>query len=351
MPNLNKAYQWSIDTCNADNVGYSQTYRNQQTRNGITYYDCSSFIWYALASGGFDVLSAYRTALGYNYSGNAITTAYERAWLSALGFTEHPITGEWKTGDVLWRSGHTEMVYQGGSGRGVTMGAHTSNTTLAKQVSINTSESSSSSWTSLWRYGEGGASKYGASLYVICALCGNAWQESTLNPTLHELGGTGVGLFQWSLGRRQPFLDWLSDNGYSLSNGNAHIDYLMVEDFWVKKTAYSEFNNLTDFLTSNSTNLGRLVEAFMRCWEIPAEETANLQGRKDFARKCLTYLPQHAQDSSITHWITSSTYLSEQDRLNNAVMLYRYISSGGGGGGDPTKKKHGLPIWMMIRRF
>ena len=52
MPDINKAYSWAIQTCNAPNVGYSNAYRNQQTVGGITYYDCSSFINYALLAGG-----------------------------------------------------------------------------------------------------------------------------------------------------------------------------------------------------------------------------------------------------------------------------------------------------------
>lgn len=36
MPAIQAAYNWAIETCAKDNVGYSQTYRNQQTVNGIT---------------------------------------------------------------------------------------------------------------------------------------------------------------------------------------------------------------------------------------------------------------------------------------------------------------------------
>ena len=57
MPSIQSAYNWSIETCAKENVGYSQTYRNQRTVNGITYYDCSSFIWYALIAGGWDLVS------------------------------------------------------------------------------------------------------------------------------------------------------------------------------------------------------------------------------------------------------------------------------------------------------
>lgn len=47
MPDINAAYTWAVNCCNLPNVGYSNIYRNQQTVNGITYYDCSSFINYA----------------------------------------------------------------------------------------------------------------------------------------------------------------------------------------------------------------------------------------------------------------------------------------------------------------
>lgn len=157
MPNITNSWNWAVATCGAADVGYSQSYRNQQTVNGITYYDCSSFIWYALVAGGFDVQAAYRTAMGYAYSGNAITTSYERAWLLALGFTPIVKTGTWLPGDICWRSGHTEMVYEGGNGQGRTMGAHTSNKPLADQVSIYSSPTSNTKWSEVFRYGGGGS--------------------------------------------------------------------------------------------------------------------------------------------------------------------------------------------------
>ena len=70
MGDINKAYTWAMQTCNAPDVGYSQTYRNQQTVNGITYYDCSSFINYALHAGGL-------LTPAYAPSNNAFTTYTE----------------------------------------------------------------------------------------------------------------------------------------------------------------------------------------------------------------------------------------------------------------------------------
>jgi hypothetical protein len=58
---------------------------------------------------------------------------------------------------------------------------------------------------------------------------------------------------------------------------------------------------------------------------------------------------QHAQDPSISSWYNQNNYLTTEQRLNNAVMLYRKMSAGGGGGGTPGTEKKGMPVWMMIR--
>ena len=88
MPDINKSYSWAIETCNAPNVGYSQAYRNAQTVGGITYYDCSSFINYALLAGGF-------TTPNYAPKYNAFTTYTEADVLLSLGFKEVNASGEY----------------------------------------------------------------------------------------------------------------------------------------------------------------------------------------------------------------------------------------------------------------
>lgn len=143
MPSLAESHKWMVDKCNADNVGYSQDYRYQQTVNGITYYDCSSMIWYALLAGGFDVVGAS----GSSY---AFTTRSMGAVLEALGFTKLPALVEWQMGDIVWRTGHTEMVFV----PDITMGAHTDSYALADQVSINKYNATKSSWEYVYRYGE-----------------------------------------------------------------------------------------------------------------------------------------------------------------------------------------------------
>ena len=81
MPSIQTAYNWAIEVCSAPNVGYSQQYRNQRTVNGITYYDCSSFIWYALIAGGFPVVEDWGTW--------PLTNSKMAEVLKRLGFTRH----------------------------------------------------------------------------------------------------------------------------------------------------------------------------------------------------------------------------------------------------------------------
>lgn len=342
MPDINAMYSWAIQTCNAPNVGYSQTYRNRQTVGGITYYDCSSFVNYALLAGGF-------STQGYAPNSNAFTTYTEAEVLLSLGFNEVLSTGEYIPGDIGLSSSHTEICYKGGQGQGVFMGAHTDNAVLANQVSIGSSSGNPEyqrNFPRLFRYGSGGASGYGSSAYVISALAGNAWRESHINPTLSQQGGSAFGLFQWDGSRKQSLLDWLSENGYNSTDPIGQMQYLVVENDWLG--SYDGISSLTEFLQSDSTDIASLTTAFCTCWERPGIPA--LEERIAFANIAYEHIILHAQDYSISEWETEPMYyLSEEQALNNAVLMYRYYSAGGGGGGIPTKKKKKMPVWMMIK--
>lgn len=341
MPDLNKAYQWAINTCNSPTVGYSQPNRNQKTVDGITYYDCSSFINYALLAGGWITPQ-------YAPSHNAFVTGDMYSVLPALGFVSVPSTGEILPGDIGLSSGHTEMCYSGGIGRAVFMGAHGSDgIALVNQVSIGNSSGDATAtrtFPNIYRYGTGGATGYGVALPVIAALCGNAWRESHVNPDFEEEGGGGGwGLFQWTGSRRTAFETWCVQSGFRFSDPYAQLQYLTVENFW--QGSYGGISSLTEFLESTSTDITMLVTAWLRCWEIAGVEA--LDERLQFANSAYSYIQQHAQDTSIIDWYTGQRYLSEQEALNNSVLMYRYLSTGGGGGTLGKEKK--MPVWMKIK--
>ena len=352
---INLAYQWAIQTCNAANIGYSQDYRNQETVGGITYYDCSSFIWYALKAGGFDVESAFRGATGETYSGNAIWTAEERRWLELLGFVEVPTSGEWLPGDIGWKKGHTEMVYSAGVGEAVCMGAHSSHLPLADQVSI--SSSPRSDFTHIYRY-QGGARP--VSLYVVAAIAGNWQQESNLNPGLWEglSAGTwtdllkGYGLGQWTntggdtQGRLYQLHEWLINNGYAVDSGDGQTLYMIAENVWYPQQEASAYADLSAFLYSSSSDLAALTHAFCIGWEGIHDASWDL--RVTYAQQLYDYILGHAGDSSITAWVSGNRYLTQAEINNNAVMLYRALA--GYIPPQPVTRKR-MPVWMMLHYY
>lgn len=385
--NINKAYQWTINTCNAPDVGYSQPNRAQVRVNGITYYDCSSLMWFALKAGGWDVASAY--------TGPAVCF---RTWEMAnvcrqLGFNILDArTTIWKPGDILvddWRAigyQHTEMVYEGPPNNevsyGKTMGAHSDVDSygnplpLADQVSINDYYTTPSSWWNqfnhLIRWGDGGATGgYGASKYVVAAICGNWYRESGINPGVYEnlnvvplteLVYGGYGLGQWTnvyneqtgrwTTRRTDLVLWLREHGYADDSGDGQMEYFIEEGVWhITPGSYGykwrdKYPTLESFLKSTSTDLLELTEAFLNCWEIG--NTGLMEHRYPNAQKVLAWIEAQGNMNPID-WYKGNRYLPDNERLNNCLLVWNFLSAGGGGGGHlPYYQRGTMPIWMMI---
>lgn len=143
--NLQGFINWCIEKCNDPNVGYSQAYRAEQTVNGITYYDCSSFVWYGLAHNDFDIEAT-------GHSDYAFDTAAMPTDLPKMGWAEIDRNGELKPGDIGVSSDHTEVVYTGGNGEAVFMGAHSSSYPLAEQVSISDFTSQGTRFEHIYRF-------------------------------------------------------------------------------------------------------------------------------------------------------------------------------------------------------
>lgn len=361
---IDAAYSWAINTCNDETVRYSQTYRNAETRNGYTYYDCSSFIWYALKYGNFDVATAY----GQDYP---FTTSYMDSTLTKLGFTKITCTSDTQSlaGDILWRSGHTEMAYEGGDGTVRSMGAHSNTGSYATnpdaQVSINSSAVSITNWTYIYRYGDGGATQgYAYSAYAVAAMCGNFWMESHADPSIWEGRTTtatwtdllvGYGLGQWTNtggdtnGRLYQLHTYLSENGYADDDGYGQLEFLIYENTWYSRGYASDYNSLDEFLNTTSTDIQALAYAYLQGWEGIWNDT--YAERAQMAQTAYEYMLEHAYDDDITDWIVSgnSYYLTEAEYLNNCVIIYRYLCLGSGSGdGGTGKTKKGLKIWQML---
>lgn len=235
MPDINAAWRWAVNMCNAVDpyAGYDINHRYQEQIGNIVYYDCSSFMWYALVDGG-----------GFVLPSPAFVTGTMRSALTNAGFTIIDNPGASTVtipGDILVHNqgsfgGHTEMVFAGGTGEARTMGAHGSSLPIADQVSIN------SGFVPLSQFGGYGAeflARYGAGvnyqwhnkntgaydrseteaqenvlkmLYIlaplgwtinaVAALAGNQYAESGFNPWRWEFDtvstSNGYGLFQYT---------------------------------------------------------------------------------------------------------------------------------------------------------
>lgn len=278
MPSLSDAYNYVIAACNWPYVGYSQPQREtiDITVNYRTYCDCSSLMSKGLTVGGYYVNNPW------------FVTANEQSYLSRIGWIQEDINGIWQPGDILWRSGHTEMVYTGGNGGGVTMGAHTSKYAFENQVSINDYTSTASSWSQLWRdptqsatshkwhqsngyldeYGDYMTDnaymvysyfiKLGFTYEAIAGLLGNMQQESTINPGVWQNQSAqsgGYGLVQWT--PASGYFNYAATHGINTSdpdsNGDGQcqcINDCESEGQWIPTSAYpytwAQFSQLTD---------------------------------------------------------------------------------------------------------
>lgn len=213
------------------------------------------------------------------------------------------------------------------------------------------------------------------SKYVIAAICGNFWYESNINPGIWEsltvvdwtsqwkdnTGGYGLG--QWtnvgtSQGRLYRLHEWLVDNNKSLTDGNAQLDYLIEENYWTSKPSqgYGDFDSLTQFLNSPSSDLTYLTHYFNICWEGIRNDTWD--DRPVQTQKIFDYLTNHSNDS--VSWIAKNDWLSIDERYNNAVCVFQYMSgikipdtpeptpTPEPGSYESFAKK--MPVWMYSRR-
>lgn len=175
-----------------------------------------------------------------------------------------------------------------------------------------------------------GGSNY--SLYVIAAMCGNFWTESNINPAIWEnldMGSytdlyKGYGIGQWTNvevnGRLQTLNQWITSNGYNMYDGNAQLQYIKKENYWIRNNSFS-FQNLTEFLQSESTDLDMLTNAWTRCWEGITPQPQ----RRTQAATIYSYLEDHKDDSGLS-WVKGNRYLTEAEIKNNAVLVYQFFN-------------------------
>lgn len=175
------------------------------------------------------------------------------------------------------------------------------------------------------------------NLYVIAAICGNFWQESTINPGIWEgltVGAPGYGLGQWTdnaqVSRRTELFNYLDLRGLPHDSGPGQLDFLIYEDVWLPVGAggyVSAYASLSDFLASTSTTLSDLVLEWMYCWEGINDGTQNV--RLERAADILDVLRN--DPGTRDPWYASNAYLTLAQARNNALLIMDYFA-----GASPT---------------
>lgn len=204
------------------------------------------------------------------------------------------------------------------------------------------------------------------SVYVVAAICGNWWQESGINPGIWEgllpVAWTdtmhGFGLGQWtnvgtSQGRLYKLHEYLSSNGYPDDSGTGQINFLIAENYWTPQQEAAGFENLQAFLNSDSKDITMLTHAYNIGWEGIHDGT--WEDRVGYANTCLKYIQENYDNPDIKDWIVGNRFLSNAERLNNAVMAYRQLAKGEIPDPDdpdnPTNRRKHMPVYMMIKKY
>lgn len=323
MSKLNDFINWAIETCNADNVGYSTTYRQGQTVGGITYYDCSSFVSKALTVAGYFTVNPW------------FTTYNMQQMLIDLGFTEFdPNQEAWKQGDIMWTTEHTEIVYD--PENYFCMGAHSDSYPLPDQVSIS-NLSTKNYWekgyrppteiayrwyathpTSYQQYPLGSPESNSNAMMIYYALTAEGWTpeaiagavgniqyESGMNPwqweglqvwypddssTVHGYGlvqFTPNGKYINSLQAQQiegysPY--YLGSTSHTANDGNAQILFVSRFGDWAEWRIPEQFKMTYDEYKHSTKNVDDLCASWLWGYEYPADPWSTLAIRQEASR-------------------------------------------------------------------
>lgn len=207
------------------------------------------------------------------------------------------------------------------------------------------------------------------SPYVISAMCGCWAWESGMNPGIWEsliptswdheyqydgIGGYGLG--QWTnvgtpYGRCYNLHTWVTSQGYIDGDLYGQLEFVIHENYWTASNSVMGYNTLSEFLSSDSTDLDRLVEEFLACWEgVPGD---HLTERRAYAKNYYTFIYNN-RDKAPTSWNqTSGNFYQDPtgDEAHGNLML-AYWWAGGVKPEPPTPGKNGkkMPLWMFLRK-
>lgn len=342
MNEIARAVEWAIDTATDNSHGYDQTNRWGPD------YDCSSFVITAYENAGVPVKTN-----GAGYTGNMVDVFIKTGFIDVTNAVTLGSGAGLKSGDVLWVSGHTEMVCSdrqivGASinENGETTGGQTGDQT-GNEIRVRSYYNYP--WTMVLRWPESAITykwisgnrvlteeemqNNAAYIYlymremgwprnVVAAMLGNMEEESYINPGIWQSlkeGNTsgGYGLVQWTPATK--YIDWAGADW----DTNHDKQLLKIEDElqnggqWVKRRPYTDWT----FSQFKNSTADPYTLACVFAW--------NYEG-----------------SAVVLYGTDSEKEALKQRRGAAAEKWYSYLE---GISGRPPRPSSVLPLWLLFK--
>lgn len=198
------------------------------------------------------------------------------------------------------------------------------------------------------------------NLRVIAAICGNFWQESTVNPGIWEnltVGDPGFGLGQWTdnppiVERRTALFNYLDSHGYARDSGDGQLEFLVYENIWIPTSfQQSDYATLTEFFESTSNDLEALTREWMYHWE--GINDGSFETRYQAALHILNVFWDNESSSYREPWFSGNYGLTQNEADWNSMRIMDFFLGTEPpvppGPTPPRKKRKGLPPWLIYK--
>ena len=133
------------------------------------------------------------------------------------------------------------------------------------------------------------------------------------------------------------------------------LNFILHENYWTGANSVMGYSTLSEFLTSTSNDLDKLVEEFLACWEgVPGNK---LSERIAYAHNYYQFIYDNkSADPSSWSQPSGNFYQDPTGAEEHANVMLAYWWAGGvepeppGPGPTPGGKRKSMPLWFFMRR-
>lgn len=145
----------------------------------------------------------------------------------------------------------------------------------------------------------------------VAAIMGNISQESGFDPSAVESNGEGIGICQWSFGRKTAYLAYAAGQGRQWSDITCQLDWL-----WIEYTG-GRFSSGQRATFEEMDDLDQATMYFGRIFEAPSEQYANWDKRKTEAKRCYSAMVNGGSGGTGQDYENASA--SQKSIVNSAI--------------------------------